>query len=220
MLGIALLGYASPAVGPAAPLFAVAPDISFTLTMFLTNALKLAAGRLRPDFLDRCQPVDGVCTGYATTIFEGRLSWPSGHSSLSWSVGLSLTCFLWFFLLYLAKTHCRPTSKGHPHLATVVLNTRRAIFIAIHSIPVVVTASLLTTPLLFPAWVGITRTLDNHHFPTDVLSGSLLGAACASLVFWGTLATWRQYDGVVRKTMELVGRGMAVQIKRIEGDIV
>jgi diacylglycerol diphosphate phosphatase/phosphatidate phosphatase len=53
------------------------------LTIMLTNFAKVMGGRLRPDFLDRCQfdASAGSCTGRESLVREGRLSFPSGHSS-------------------------------------------------------------------------------------------------------------------------------------------
>lgn len=53
------------------------------LTLCVTEWLKIVVGRLRPDFLDRCQPVNGVCTGLFKLVNDGRKSFPSGHSSIS-----------------------------------------------------------------------------------------------------------------------------------------
>ena len=36
---------------------------SLSFSLMLVAIIKAAAGRLRPDFLARCKPVDGVCTG-------------------------------------------------------------------------------------------------------------------------------------------------------------
>lgn len=66
------------------------------LTSFVTDVLKNAIGRPRPDLISRCQPELGtpkdqwvtweVCTVKNKHILEeGWRSFPSGHSSLSWS---------------------------------------------------------------------------------------------------------------------------------------
>jgi phosphatidate phosphatase len=71
------------------------------VTADLTDFAKVLAGRLRPNFLDVCKPsvdpykhlckertflvpdVDFMCTAPAKLVNESRLSFPSGHSSLS-----------------------------------------------------------------------------------------------------------------------------------------
>ncbi|RUS82685.1 hypothetical protein EGW08_009522, partial [Elysia chlorotica] len=77
-------------------------------THFLTNLSKYSVGRLRPHFLDVCKPNlilindtsryidEDVCTGDPDRITEARLSFPSGHSSMS------MYCAV-FFILYLQK---------------------------------------------------------------------------------------------------------------------
>ncbi|KAG8573867.1 hypothetical protein GDO81_008892 [Engystomops pustulosus] len=59
----------------------------------LTNAAKLSAGRLRPNFLSVCQPVglncttdyveDYTCTGNPSAVTEARKSFYSGHASFA-----------------------------------------------------------------------------------------------------------------------------------------
>jgi hypothetical protein len=63
-------------------------------------------GRLRPDFLHRCRPDGVTATGFdifqevtcdapnSDTVIDGRLSFPSGHSSNTMSLA-------WFTALYL-----------------------------------------------------------------------------------------------------------------------
>ena len=66
----------------------------FTLT--LTEMVKVTAGRLRPDFLDRCQPIANKCTGNSNTVADGRKSFVSGHASSSFYIITFLVLWMWF----------------------------------------------------------------------------------------------------------------------------
>ncbi|EPZ30848.1 hypothetical protein O9G_003083 [Rozella allomycis CSF55] len=56
-------------------------------------------GRLRPDFLSRCIPIQGTnpieCSGNPESIIEGRKSFPSGHTSISFQ---GMTCLALFII--------------------------------------------------------------------------------------------------------------------------
>lgn len=60
------------------------------------GATKNWAGRLRPDFLSRCQwnNVKLKCTGDAQQILEGRRSFPSGHAAHSFAGGMFAASWL------------------------------------------------------------------------------------------------------------------------------
>ncbi|RUP43038.1 hypothetical protein BC936DRAFT_137731 [Jimgerdemannia flammicorona] len=53
--------------------------VSITLTKVITNTFKVAVGRMRPDFLDRCKLslITQYCTGDESAIIDGRKSFPS-----------------------------------------------------------------------------------------------------------------------------------------------
>ncbi|XP_037076859.1 phospholipid phosphatase 5-like, partial [Pollicipes pollicipes] len=127
-------------------------SLSLLLTGILTNCLKLAVGRPRPDFLARCHPdgrlrADQPCTGDAHAIADGRKSFPSGHSSFS-------ACVAVFVFLYLAGKLGTFTERGR----------RQS-----HKL-------LVLFPLLVAALIAASRTCDYHHHWQDVLAGCALGA--------------------------------------------
>ncbi|KAK8850434.1 hypothetical protein IAR55_004352 [Kwoniella newhampshirensis] len=136
---------------------------SFTVTGVVTQIIKMSVGRPRPDLIARCLPAAGatdhpvfglstiaICTNTNHFILnDGFKSFPSGHSSLSFS-GLA------FLSLYLAgKMHLWDV-RGHRTRAWAALS-----------------------PLLGGVMVAISRTEDNRHHWQDVLVGSLLGTFIA-----------------------------------------
>jgi len=135
--------------------------MSLGFTNCLTTFLKLMIGRPRPDFMARCfdsdvpDPIPWIkpgypdCTGNPAVIAEGRRSFPSGHSSMSFSSMFYLTLFLINFLDTFDE-------EGHPwKLALASLPSCGALFVA------------------------ASRVSDYWHHVTDVLAGSLLGIAIA-----------------------------------------
>ena len=58
---------------------------SVAMAFLFTCVTKCLIGRLRPDFIARCAPMHGACTGSASVVMEGRKSFPSGHSTLVFS---------------------------------------------------------------------------------------------------------------------------------------
>ena len=177
--------------------------ISLLLTEVSTTIIKHQVGRLRPDFLDRCQPKfnsntnqsiatiinadfqitpivttifynQSICTGDASLIAEGRLSFPSGHSSVAFS-GLG------FFGLSLF-TIIKPTSITYKKLTFLTGNAVRLF--------------CLFGCLMSAGYIAMTRVDQNVHNPTDVIAGGLLG-------FGFALLTWYLY---IVKEIQLVNR--------------
>ena len=130
-----------------------------------TNLLKLGVGRPRPNFVARCWPGgatpvfdDGgvpVCAPGAVGPWEGRKSFPSGHSSWC-SSGLG---FISFWAAGKLRVWTRDAA-GHP--ARLIL------------------ASL---PLSLAVFVGVTRLQDNWHHVEDVAVGLALGTGLAYAAF-------------------------------------
>ncbi|KAH0790242.1 PAP2 superfamily protein [Histomonas meleagridis] len=80
------------------------------LTFLITEALKVTVARPRPNFFDYCQYDQKLhkCTGPAKSKRDSRLSFPSGHASMSFTAGTWMYLFLgrffqkselWFLLV-------------------------------------------------------------------------------------------------------------------------
>ncbi|KAJ7066530.1 lipid phosphate phosphatase 1 [Mycena amicta] len=139
------------------------------MTRLFTNILKNKVGRLRPDFLARCNwdAEKLKCTGKAGDILDGRRSFPSGHSSAVFS-GMT---FLAFWLAGQTAAWC-----FHVPLPAASLRSSRLARFCI---------TLL--PIWWAIYVGVTRIEDYRHHKEDVIVGGLMGIVCASisyLAFW------------------------------------
>ncbi|KZS94758.1 lipid phosphate phosphatase 1 [Sistotremastrum niveocremeum HHB9708] len=132
------------------------------ITDFVIDFLKNRVGRLRPDFLSRCQwdPVLKECLGAAKKVSEGRRSFPSGHSSYAFS-GLG---FLFFFLA--GKTGVLAGSSYS--MTPGRLGSSR-----------ILRGAITFLPLVVAGWVAVTRVEDYRHHVEDVIVGSLIGISIA-----------------------------------------
>ncbi|KAI0697825.1 lipid phosphate phosphatase 1 [Cerioporus squamosus] len=139
------------------------------LCALVTEALKNRIGRLRPDFLDRCKWDKALkaCAGKAESVLDGRRSFPSGHSSTAFA-GMT---FLSLWIAGFSGAWClsQPVPGGS------LLSSKLARL----------TLSLL--PLAFATWVAVSRVEDYRHHKEDVIVGSLIGIASATicyLIYW------------------------------------
>ncbi|XP_058783746.1 probable lipid phosphate phosphatase 4 [Vicia villosa] len=133
------------------------------ITGVITDSIKDAVGRPRPNFFQRCfpdkRPVfdketgDVICTGIHKVIKEGYKSFPSGHTSWSFA-GLN---FLSWYLSGKIRVFDR---RGHVGKLSIVL-----------------------LPLLTAALVGISRVDDYWHHWTDVFVGGLIGIIVSSTCY-------------------------------------
>lgn len=158
----------------------------------ITAALKNAIGKPRPDIIARCQMPSEVSAPFLepanftlatwelcvqpdhAKLKDGFRSFPSGHSSSKYTsvsafAALMLTTDIgaWAGLFYLSLYL---TGKLH------ILDSRGEVwktFVAL-------------VPSLGAALIAGSRIMDARHHPFDVITGSMLGIACA----W---AAYRQY---------------------------
>nr|XP_027188586.1 putative lipid phosphate phosphatase 3, chloroplastic isoform X2 [Cicer arietinum] len=135
---------------------------SILVTAVITDAIKNAVGRPRPDFFWRCFPDgkdvydkwgDVICHGDKNIIKEGHKSFPSGHTSCSFA-GLG------FLSLYLSGKLKAFDRKGHVAKLCIVF-----------------------LPLLFASLVGISRVDDYWHHWQDVFAGGLIGLVVATFCY-------------------------------------
>ncbi|KAI3763810.1 hypothetical protein L2E82_13807 [Cichorium intybus] len=158
---------------------------SVLITGVLTDAIKDATGRPRPDFFWRCFP-DGIdnydkwgnviCHGESSDIREGHKSFPSGHSSWSFA-GLG------FLALYLAGKIKVFDRRGHVAKLCIVF-----------------------LPLLMASLVAVSRVDDYWHHWQDVFAGGILGLTVAMFCYlqffpapyhsegWGPYAYFRALE--------------------------
>jgi diacylglycerol diphosphate phosphatase/phosphatidate phosphatase len=124
-----------------------------------TTLLKLYVSRRRPNFYALCgwSSKQLKCTGPYLSQVEAQLSFPSGHSSLSF-------CAMTFLvLLFLGKLGLRRNEYSV---------SRR--FLAFCSCVI---------PWGWAALVGASRIVDWWHHPSDVIAGTMLGSLVAVISY-------------------------------------
>ncbi|CUM68385.1 uncharacterized protein PRCAT00006108001 [Priceomyces carsonii] len=139
--------------------------LSLSIDGVVTDALKNWIGRPRPDFLARCGPrsdspldqlVDvSVCTAPLgkALLLDGMRSTPSGHASISFSLLMFLT--LWLFGQFKAFKSQQPVLK----------------------------ACLCALPLLLASYIALSRVQDYRHHFVDITLGTIIGSSCAIAMY-------------------------------------
>ncbi|KAJ9540840.1 hypothetical protein OSB04_027346 [Centaurea solstitialis] len=169
---------------------------SVLITGVLTQALKDAVGRPRPDFFWRCFP-DGkdlydqwgevICHGDIKVVRDGYKSFPSGHTSWSFA-GLG------FLSLYLSGKIKAFDRKGHAAKLCLVF-----------------------LPLLVASLAAISRVDNYRHHWEDVFAGGLIGMTVAIFCYlqffappyhsegWGPYAFFRALEESCANTSQVSG---------------
>eukprot|EP00124_Ichthyophonus_hoferi_P003553 Ihof_evm6s313 gene=Ihof_evmTU6s313 len=149
----------------------IAVCMCVAVTNALTIYLKYYVGRLRPDFLSRCVLTKGAidqtalfftgtstdkCLNQNTKILkEGRLSYPSGHTSQAFCQGFYLLCYV-LWALYIRPQDQRRTGR----------RIQRNRFVE-QLVEVFRGMALFIGPA-FALFVGASRLVDFKHHPYDV----------------------------------------------------
>ncbi|KUI62056.1 Diacylglycerol pyrophosphate phosphatase 1 [Cytospora mali] len=189
--------------------------IALVLTSFLTDTIKNAVGRTRPDLVARCKPAPGtpantlvsidVCTETRHHVLhDGWRSFPSGHSSFSFAglgyLSLFLAGQVRLFVIGGGGRGRDPNGNGISN-ANAGANgrvgvrededdARDAVFMRGD----LARALLCLAPLLGAAMIAISRCQDYRHDVYDVCTGALLGWVIAYWSYrryWPKLSSWR-----------------------------
>ncbi|KAG8901121.1 hypothetical protein FRB99_005553 [Tulasnella sp. 403] len=146
---------------------------------FLKSRVGKCLGRLRPDFLARCAWSEALtaCTGKDSVVLNGRMSFPSGHSSTAFS-GLG---FLFLFLAGKTGACCLTAAQSRAGLTSSRL----------------LKLSITIAPLVLASWIAITRLEDYRHHKEDIIVGSLIGflsSLAAYTIYWESPFNSKVYE--------------------------
>eukprot|EP01132_Coremiostelium_polycephalum_P002693 gene2693-3342_t len=122
---------------------------TFTATMLFTDFLKVIAGRYRPDYQAR------LVGGNEALIRDGRMSFPSGHSSLSFAT----MTFLSFYICGKIKIFRKEGGAMWKVLLVLI-------------------------PFAISSFVAVSRTRDYHHDFSDITAGSFIGLAIGVFIYF------------------------------------
>lgn len=161
--------------------------LGMALNIFLTTFIKIRAGRLRPDFLYRCNPdpttfkigdlvdVSTQCTGDPSLLRQGRKSFPSGHASNS-SCGMTVLAF--FLMIIFRKWSCNSFNQSNASVRTIMKPRlwRWAIGVLI--------------PVVTALFVSLSRVSDYRHHWQDVLAGIIIGISVGTFSVWIYFSNW------------------------------
>eukprot|EP00551_Chaetoceros_affinis_P004916 CAMPEP_0203668686 /NCGR_PEP_ID=MMETSP0090-20130426/5251_1 /ASSEMBLY_ACC=CAM_ASM_001088 /TAXON_ID=426623 /ORGANISM="Chaetoceros affinis, Strain CCMP159" /LENGTH=350 /DNA_ID=CAMNT_0050533187 /DNA_START=213 /DNA_END=1265 /DNA_ORIENTATION=- len=134
------------------------------MSEFLTQVLKYYVGRLRPNFYALCGfDISTLsCLNSIEMETEGRSSFPSGHSSLSFS---AMGVLAYFFL---GRVGIAAACNSGNQMEKNTLRKKLHAYFAL-------------SPLLYSTFCASSRLVDNWHHPGDVVAGTCLGLFCSTV---------------------------------------
>ena len=137
--------------------------VAIGISELVTQTFKFYVGRLRPNFYAMCgfNSETLSCTASEEMQMEARMSFPSGHSSISFC---GLICVVLFLL--------GRVGLGRPNIGSRIASLRGKISIV-----------MSFTPLLIAFWCATSRLVDNWHHPSDIIAGSILGTVCGVISY-------------------------------------
>ncbi|EGD79335.1 hypothetical protein PTSG_09749 [Salpingoeca rosetta] len=151
----------------------------FFYTVAFTEFTKIWIGEPRPDFVARCLgshdavasfDADGVIVCTQQVGSNARESFPSGHSSTTFSCGVFLTAyFIW--TAYFRRVNLPWRDAARRWYSRFGLMVADIGYLACF------------WPIVFAAFVAASRVSDHRHSPADVVSGALLGTLFGAILF-------------------------------------
>jgi diacylglycerol diphosphate phosphatase / phosphatidate phosphatase len=136
--------------------------VAIGLSEFICNTAKVYVGRLRPNFYAMCgfDKETLECTADSHQQAESRMSFPSGHSSVSFT---GLVCVTLFLLGRVGLNRNVGTIRSSARGKTLLL--------------------ISCMPLLLAFYCAVSRLADNWHHPSDIIAGTALGTICAGISY-------------------------------------
>jgi len=158
----------------------------FFVCFIIVDTIKLSVGAPRPYFIAAYNSYDAD----SSEMFNARLSFPSGHASLSMCTLSLLSMMLYQSWQFTQNMHFNRSPAAdmmgwdNPHsfyLSPLWWLLRDAPLLGI---------LLVASPTFLALYCGCSRIIDYKHFAADVLAGFLVGVAVAyvsQLAFWNEL---------------------------------
>eukprot|EP01084_Bolivina_argentea_P047765 88038_1 len=146
-------------------------------TWFVSNIMKYSIGRPRPNFeqFHQVKPVDS------------RLSFPSTHASISFSLLFQLSMYLYMVHVHVLRVminrviiHYNPNAWDSRNPYAYYCHW---LFYKLRSVPLL-SLIIVGSPTYLATYISCTRITDYYHFYSDVLAGIMIGILFAVASFY------------------------------------